>query len=264
MSKGEYNDHCPNKREEYERYINGCEEIILETELNGGECEIKNNIQNEREENDESYFFSPRHHCNGTKRYRYQDIEHTPNRSEYPRRRCPGWFDERSRIVVGSVHSMIMARKGEIPNDFLGVPYIPLTIHRYIVLMKILVVEDTLILAKNIVKYLSLQGIRAEFVRKGEMAIEKIGMEGFSLILLDLNLPGIDGLEVLSKIRKDFKNPVPIIILTSSATNEDVIQGLSLGADDYIAKPFDYKVLLARMDTVLRRSASNKVDTMEI
>lgn len=130
--------------------------------------------------------------------------------------------------------------------------------------MKILVVEDNLILAKNIVKYLSLQGMKAEFVRTGETALERVVNENFSLVLLDLNLPGIDGLEVLSKIRKELKNAVFVIILTSSSTSEDIIHGLELGADDYIAKPFDYSVLLARINAVVRRSASDKGDSIEI
>ncbi|MFZ3233215.1 MAG: response regulator transcription factor [Patescibacteria group bacterium] len=130
--------------------------------------------------------------------------------------------------------------------------------------MKILVVEDNLILAKNIVKYLSLQGSKGEFVRMGESALERIASESFSLVLLDLNLPGIDGLEVLSKIRKDLKLSVPIIVLTSSSTNEDVVRGLQLGADDYVAKPFDYSVLLARINAVLRRDTSDKGDTVRI
>ncbi len=130
--------------------------------------------------------------------------------------------------------------------------------------MKILVVEDNFILAKNIVKYLSLQGMKAEFVRTGETALERVINENFSLVLLDLNLPGIDGLEVLSKIRKELKNAVFVIILTSSSTSEDIIHGLELGADDYIAKPFDYSVLLARINAVVRRSASDKGDSIEI
>lgn len=130
--------------------------------------------------------------------------------------------------------------------------------------MKILVIEDNLILAKNIVKYLSLQGIRGEFIRTGELALEKIANGDFSMILLDLNLPGIDGLEVLTKIRKELKNTVPVIILTSSSTNEDVVRGLEHGADDYVAKPFDYTVLLARIDAVSRRNATDKGETVEI
>ena len=130
--------------------------------------------------------------------------------------------------------------------------------------MKILVIEDNLILAKNIVKYLSLHGIKGEFERTGEMALERIQNEAFSLIVLDLNLPGIDGLEALSRIRGAFKNPVPVIILTSSSTSEDVVRGLSLGADDYITKPFDHSVLLARIDAVLRRNASDKSETTEL
>lgn len=130
--------------------------------------------------------------------------------------------------------------------------------------MKILVVEDNLILAKNIVKYLSIQGMKGEFVRTGEAALQKIGSENHSAVLLDLNLPGIDGLEVLSRIRKDLRCAVPVVILTSSSTNEDVVRGLSLGADDYVAKPFDYGVLLARLNAVVRRNFSDKSETVEV
>ena len=130
--------------------------------------------------------------------------------------------------------------------------------------MKILVVEDNYILAKNIVKYLSLQGAKGEFVRTGEEGLTKLSEETFSLVILDLNLPGMDGLGMLGKLRNELRSTVPVVILTSSSTSDDVIRGLEAGADDYVAKPFDYGVLLARIHAVVRRESNDKAETAEI
>lgn len=78
-----------------------------------------------------------------------------------------------------------------------------------------------------------------------------------SLILLDIHLPGMSGTDLLKKLREE-ENYIPIIFLTSKDSDEDIIAGLKLGADDYVSKPFDYEVLIARIESVLRRSLTKK------
>ncbi|MFA5917734.1 MAG: response regulator transcription factor [Candidatus Gracilibacteria bacterium] len=128
--------------------------------------------------------------------------------------------------------------------------------------MKILIIEDNPILSKNMMKFFDLKGFKSEISSSAEFALNKISTENYTLILLDLNLPGMDGLEFLGKIRQN--SNIPIIILTSRATNEDMIKGLNIGADDYISKPFDYEVLLARIQAVLRKNALNKNEIIKI
>lgn len=128
--------------------------------------------------------------------------------------------------------------------------------------MKILIIEDNSILSKNISKYFDLKWIKSEIASSGELALSKIEKETYSFILLDLNLPWIDWLQFLSKIRKT--SNLPVTILTSRSTNEDVIKWLNMWADDYIAKPFDYDVLLARIQAVLRKNTLDKSEIIEI
>lgn len=130
--------------------------------------------------------------------------------------------------------------------------------------MKVLVVEDNYILAKNMVQYLSLQWVDAQFCRTWEDAINLVLTEHFGCIILDLNLPWIDGFTVLEKIRKEIHKSIPILILTSQSWTDDIVRWLQSGADDYIIKPVDLKILLLRIETVMRRSNPDKNDTISI
>ena len=94
-----------------------------------------------------------------------------------------------------------------------------------------------------------------DWVRDGRMAIEASDIEAYDLALLDLGLPGPDGLAVLRRIR-EARNHLPVIIVTARDGVDDRIGGLDLGADDYIVKPFEIRELLARMRAVLRRRGS--------
>lgn len=129
--------------------------------------------------------------------------------------------------------------------------------------MKILVIEDNYILAKNIVRYFNLQNIKSEFVRTWELWFEKLKTKNYSIVILDLNLPWINWLDLLKSIREQNMN-LYVIILTSSSTDEDMILGLNLWADDYLSKPFDYNVLLARINAVCRREALNKSNNINL
>ncbi|HEU0196078.1 MAG TPA: response regulator transcription factor [Nevskiaceae bacterium] len=114
----------------------------------------------------------------------------------------------------------------------------------------ILCVEDDANIGRLLTTLLSDAGYAAQWVADGETALER--WHGASLILLDLMLPGIDGLSVCREIRA--RDPAfPLIMLTAKAGTRDVVRGLEIGADDYITKPFDSPILLARIAALLRR-----------
>ena len=119
----------------------------------------------------------------------------------------------------------------------------------------ILVVEDDPDIKELISFNLSNQGHQVFEANTGELGIEKAREKLPDLILLDLMLPGIHGLDVCRIIKADQETKdIPIIMVTAMGQEEDIIKGLETGADDYITKPFSIKVLLARVSAVLRRS----------
>ena len=121
---------------------------------------------------------------------------------------------------------------------------------------KILIIEDVKELADLVTLYLSKEGFEVRSVESGEDGFSVI--EGWKpeLIILDINLPGMDGLEFLQEIRKNqtlgLRN-TPVLIVSARNTDEDQINGLGIGADEYITKPFSPKVLVARVRAVFRR-----------
>ena len=116
---------------------------------------------------------------------------------------------------------------------------------------KILVVDDDQHIAELISLYLMKDGYDTQEVYDGKQALEAVTTYEPDLILLDLMLPGMDGYQVCTEVRKTSK--VPIIMLTAKGETFDKVLGLELGADDYIVKPFDPKELVARVKAVLRR-----------
>ena len=116
---------------------------------------------------------------------------------------------------------------------------------------KILIVDDDLHIAELISLYMMKDGYETEEVYDGREAIKAAESFQPDLILLDLMLPGMDGYQVCTEIRKNSR--VPIIMLTAKGETFDKVLGLELGADDYIVKPFDPKELVARVKAVLRR-----------
>ena len=102
--------------------------------------------------------------------------------------------------------------------------------------------------------YLKKEGYEVVTCERGDTAIEAFRKAAPSLVVLDVMLPGMDGWEVLAKLREE--SAVPVIMLTAKGDTTDRIQGLDLGADDYMAKPFEAKELIARIKAVMRRSAS--------
>lgn len=118
----------------------------------------------------------------------------------------------------------------------------------------ILVVDDEEDLLELLRFNLSGEGFSVTCAATGEDAIEKLKIEAPDLILLDLMLPGIDGLEVARRLKaKAFTREIPIVMLTARGEEGDIVKGLEIGADDYITKPFSRKVLAARIRAVLRR-----------
>lgn len=120
----------------------------------------------------------------------------------------------------------------------------------------ILVVDDEPHIVELVRLYLGNDGFRVLVARDGEEALERFNSQKPSLVILDLMLPRVDGWEVCRRIRR--ASEVPIIMLTARTDDVDKIVGLELGADDYLAKPFNPRELVARVKAVLRRSAGTE------
>jgi two-component system alkaline phosphatase synthesis response regulator PhoP len=118
---------------------------------------------------------------------------------------------------------------------------------------RILIVEDEDSIRMALEDDLSLEGYTVVGERDGARALEKAREGRFDLIILDLMLPGLDGLEICKRLRAE-KDPTPILMLTAKSQEVDKVLGLELGADDYVTKPFSPRELLARVKALLRRS----------
>jgi len=118
--------------------------------------------------------------------------------------------------------------------------------------MKILIIEDEKELAGNIAAYLSEENYLCEFAETFQQAIDKIGAYSYDCILLDLMLPGGDGLKILEELKQQNKQE-GVIIISAKDSLTDKITGLQIGADDYLAKPFHLSELAARIYSVIRR-----------
>lgn len=122
--------------------------------------------------------------------------------------------------------------------------------------MRVLLVEDDSMIGEVIQGALKDASYATDWVKNGQTALTTLACQHYDLVLLDLGLPGKDGLEVLASIRaKD--NPVPLLIITARDALDDRLRGLDGGADDYLLKPFEMAELLARMRAVLRRKGGN-------
>ncbi len=119
--------------------------------------------------------------------------------------------------------------------------------------MKLLLVEDDLDLVHALSRVLSTQGFEVTCCANGEEALSMLRRNRFDVLLLDLSLPGMDGLEVLEHLRGSGSG-VPVLIMTARSTVEERVLGLNTGADDYLTKPFDIEELTARLKALVRRS----------
>jgi DNA-binding response OmpR family regulator len=118
----------------------------------------------------------------------------------------------------------------------------------------VLVVEDDPTIAEVVVRYLTREGLDVAAVADGRDALDAAAARWPDLVVLDLMLPGLDGLEVCRRLRS--RAPVPVIMLTARGDEEDRVLGLDLGADDYVVKPFSPRELTARVRAVLRRAVA--------
>lgn len=123
--------------------------------------------------------------------------------------------------------------------------------------MRLLLVEDHADLAVWVSKTLRQSGFVVDVVGRGDHALTALATQPYDLVILDLSLPGLDGLDVLRHMRSQEKTSrLPVLILTARAALEDKVKGLNLGADDYLPKPFELAELEARIRSLLRRSGN--------
>ena len=130
---------------------------------------------------------------------------------------------------------------------------------------KILVVDDEEDILELVRYNLAREGYQVTGTLTGEDALRKVRSDSFDLIVLDLMLPGMDGLAFTKTLKNDSRlRSIPIIMLTAKGEESDIVAGLELGADDYITKPFSPKVMIARVRAVLRRHKEEPEDEMAI
>ncbi len=127
--------------------------------------------------------------------------------------------------------------------------------------MKILIIEDEHKIANALKKGLEQEAFITDVAHTGEDGYDLASSEEYDLIILDLLLPGMDGLEICRKLRQEGKH-TPILILTAKGQIEDKVEGLNAGADDYLAKPFAFTELLARVRALLRRPKEIKSEVL--
>lgn len=129
--------------------------------------------------------------------------------------------------------------------------------------MNVLIVEDEKSLVKEVQEFLKKEGYVCEVAHNGKEASEKIFVNPYDFILLDLGLPDIDGIQLL-KEAKESGQEASIIILTARGSTDDKVKGLDLGADDYLAKPFSLLELSSRMQAIIRRKHGLKKNVVDI
>jgi two-component system response regulator CpxR len=132
---------------------------------------------------------------------------------------------------------------------------------------KILIIDDDKELTELLTEYLSYEGFELEACHDGVAGLARAYDDSFSLILLDVMMPKLNGFEVLKALGGQHKTP--ILMLTAKGDNDDRVLGLELGADDYLAKPFQHRELLARINAILRRikivkTNENSIDNQQI
>src|SRR5258707_8603796 len=115
--------------------------------------------------------------------------------------------------------------------------------------MRVLIVEDDRVLREGVMDLLRGGGYEAEAVADGTEGLRRAIAEPFDLVLLDLALPGLDGIEVCRRLRMT-RPAVPILMLTARGSEDDKVRGLNVGADDYVTKPFGARELLARVEAL--------------
>jgi DNA-binding response OmpR family regulator len=123
--------------------------------------------------------------------------------------------------------------------------------------MHTLLIEDNIALAQTVTRYLANEDITCTLRTDGKDGYMEAVNGNYDVIILDIELPGMDGIEICRRLREEGKN-TPIIMLTSRSTRDDIVKGLDYGADDYLAKPADYRELVARVRALARRDSTHK------
>lgn len=129
--------------------------------------------------------------------------------------------------------------------------------------MRILVVEDDAKMAELLRRGLSLEGHAVDIAGDGIRGLEAAQSQPFDVIVLDIMLPGLDGLQVARRLRSGGVR-TPILMLTSRDSSLDIVRGLDVGADDYLTKPFSFEVLAARLRVIARRNAADACSTVQV
>ena len=129
-------------------------------------------------------------------------------------------------------------------------------------MMRILVVEDDEMIGDGVVHFLELEGYAVDWVTDGNSALLALKTTPFNLVVLDLGLPGKDGIQVLKEMRAEHIS-TPVLVTTARDTVDDRIKGLDSGADDYLIKPYDLDELVARVRALGRRSAGRSDPVIE-
>ena len=119
---------------------------------------------------------------------------------------------------------------------------------------RILLVDDDLELTQLLTEILTLEGFQVTVAEDGEEGLQRLAEQSFDLVLLDVMMPRLNGFAMLTKLRKT--HDTPVLMLTARGDSQDRVNGLEAGADDYLAKPFDDRELLARVRAILRRTQS--------
>ena len=127
--------------------------------------------------------------------------------------------------------------------------------------IKLLLIEDDVRLAELVRDYIEQQGFQVKIQHRGDQAVAEFKRQNTDIIIVDLMLPGMDGLQVCQKIREQFTGP--ILILTAKNSDIDHVMGLELGADDFVTKPIEPPVLLARLRALMRRAKNLNPDIEE-
>ena len=130
--------------------------------------------------------------------------------------------------------------------------------------LRILIVEDNTDIAENIADFLELQGHLLDFALDGIGGLHLALTQDYDAIILDIMLPGMDGLTFCRKLRKEGEKDTPVLMLTARDTLSDKLEGFEAGADDYLVKPFELEELSARIRSLVRRAGHAKKKTLRV
>jgi len=124
--------------------------------------------------------------------------------------------------------------------------------------MHLLLIEDNLDLSANVGEFLESRGNTVDYARDGNQGLQLAASEGYDAVILDLGLPGLDGLTICRRLRDTARRDIPIVMLTARDTEADKLSGFDAGADDYVTKPFSLLELQARLKALVRRASGSR------